>query len=156
MKNRDEMYMQQALVLADQAADCGEVPIGAVIVSPQSAVVGRGHNFVERYQCQVQHAEVRAIEQACGALSSWRLERCTLYVTLEPCMMCVSLCALSRLERIVYGAQSPLFGYHLDKEGVLALYTKQIKNITAGVLADQAGQLLKTFFEQKREGHCGR
>ena len=151
MIDRDIMYMRQALALAQRAATAGEVPIGAVVVSAHGEILGTGYNLVERYQCQRHHAEIRAIDKACKKINNWRLIGCTLYVTLEPCMMCVSLCALSRCERIVYGADSPLFGYRLDKEGVLALYTKQIKNITAHVLADEAAAILKKFFSDKRE-----
>ena len=113
-------------------------------------VIGTGYNQVEQKHSQIYHAEMNAIMDAGRTRRDWRLEGCTLYVTLEPCMMCVSACALSRVERVVYGADSPLFGYHLDTEGVLQLYTKQIKNISAGVLRDQSTELLKTFFTKKR------
>jgi len=152
--NKDTAFMQQALSLGQAAASHGEIPVGAVIVSPYGEILGTGMNYVERYHCQSHHAEVRAIEQACKTLQTWRLDGCTLYVTLEPCMMCISLCALSRIERVVYGAQSPFFGYHLDKEGILSLYTKQIKNITSGILGDEAAAMLKDFFKHKRE-HSG-
>ena len=151
MVDRDISYMRRALMLARRAAALGEIPVGAVVISPRGAIIGTGYNLVERYQCQRHHAEMRALEKACKKSGSWRLDGCTLYVTLEPCMMCVSLGALSRLERIVYGADSPLFGYRLDKEGVLALYTKQIKNITAHVLAEESATLLKSFFMKQRE-----
>lgn len=147
----DIFFMSYALQLARRAASRNEVPIGAVIVSPTGKIIAGGYNLVEKYHCQSHHAEVRAIERATKKMNTWRLEGCTLYVTLEPCMMCISLAALSRIERIVYGAQSPLFGYHLDKEGVLTLYTKQIKNITEGVLAEEARGLLKNFFVKKRK-----
>jgi tRNA(adenine34) deaminase len=150
MHDQDESYMREALALARRAAQEAEVPIGALVVSPYGETIGKGYNRVEHCRCQAYHAETRAIMQATRKRNDWRLDGCTLYVTLEPCMMCVSLCALSRIERIVYGAESPLFGYRLDKEGVLALYTKQIKNITGKVLAEEAGQLLKNFFNQKR------
>lgn len=146
----DERFMQEALLLAGQAMEAGEVPVGALIVSPQGEILGRGYNGVEASKSQVEHAEVRAIQMACQKQNDWRLDGCTLYVTLEPCMMCISLVALSRIERVVFGAESPLFGFHLDKEGVLTLYTKRIKNITAGVLADEAAQLLRQFFQKKR------
>lgn len=152
--HKDTFYMQQALELAMQAGQQGEIPVGAVIISPYGEVIGSGMNRVEQDLCQSYHAEVRAVEQACKKLKTWRLDGCTLYVTLEPCMMCISLCALSRIQRVVYGAESPFFGYHLDKEGILSLYTKQIKNITSGVLGDEAAGMLKDFFKQKR-GNSG-
>lgn len=142
--------MQQALEQAKMATDSGEIPVGAIVVSPYGEVLGSGRNLVETYHCQIHHAEVCAIDEACKKLQTWHLDGCTLYVTLEPCMMCISLIALSRIERVVYGAESPFFGYHLDKEGVLSLYTKQIKNITSGVLGNEATALLKDFFKHKR------
>lgn len=148
----DIFYMSGALDLARQSGtQTGEVPIGAIVVGPEGQILGQGHNLTETEQCQTRHAEIIAIERAARQQSDWRLDGCTLYVTLEPCMMCISAAALSRIERIVFGARSPLFGYRLDKEGVLALYTKQIKNITEGILAQEAAVLLKDFFKLKRE-----
>lgn len=152
MRQQDEFFMKQALKLAVRAGSKGEVPIGALVVSDNGQLMGQGYNRVEALGCQNEHAEVRAIRSACKRKTDWRLTGYTLYVTLEPCMMCVSLSALSRIERIVYGADSPLFGYRLDKEGVLALYTKHIKNITSHVLALESAALLKQFFKQKRKG----
>ncbi len=152
IQQRDEMYMKKALDLAEQAGHNGEIPIGALVVSPYGDILGAGHNCVEIKKSQIYHAEVCAIEACSKTSQSWRLDGCTLYVTLEPCMMCISLCALSRIERVVYGAESPLFGYRLDKEGVLALYTKQIKNITGNVLQDDSALILKKFFKRKRKG----
>lgn len=149
MHERDVTMMQKALTYAKRAGRAGEVPIGAVIVDSKGQFLGAGANRVERTHCQSEHAEVRAIKNACRRQGDWRLEGCTLYVTLEPCMMCISLAAISRVERVVFGAASPVFGYRLDKEGALTLYTKRIKNITEGVLADEAAQVLKDFFRQK-------
>ncbi len=151
MLEADEFFMRRALKLALRAKSEGEVPIGALVVSDNGLLVGQGYNKVESIGCQSEHAEVRAIRSACKKKADWRLTSYTLYVTLEPCMMCISLAALSRIERIVYGADSPLFGYRLDKEGVLALYTKHIKNITSHVLALESAALLKQFFKQKRK-----
>lgn len=149
MHERDVEMMQKALVYAKRAGKAGEIPIGAVVVDAKGQILGAGANRVEATHCQSEHAEVRAINKACRRQGDWRLDGCTLYVTLEPCMMCISLTALSRIERVVFGAPSPVFGYRLDKEGALTLYTKRIKNITEGVLAEPASQLLKDFFRQK-------
>lgn len=149
--HHDEQYMRQALADARAAGERGEVPIGAVIVSPDGQILGRGGNCVEESFSQVRHAEICALEAAGRSVKDWRLAGATLYVTLEPCMMCISAIALSRIERIVYGAPSPLFGYTLDKEGVLQVYTKHIKNITSGVCADEAAQLLREFFRRERK-----
>lgn len=146
----DEQYMRQALQLAQQAAQAHEVPIGALVVTADGAILGEGYNQVEYERCQTEHAEIRAIRQACYQQKNWRLEGCTLYVTLEPCVMCVALASWSRISRIVYGASSPLFGYRLDREVMPALYMKHIKGVTSGVLADEASELLRNFFSTKR------
>lgn len=151
MFDRDIYYMKRALELAQKAYAEGEVPIGSLIVSSQGEVLGQGYNMVEQFKSQLEHAELRAMREATLSINDWRLNHSTLYVTLEPCMMCISACALSRIERIVFGARSPLFGYQLDKEGVLELYTRQIKNITEGVLQREAAALLKRFFDKKGE-----
>ena len=143
--------MRLALQEAHKAHLLGEVPIGAVIISNSGEVLGMGHNLVEATHSQIEHAEIRAIQAASKKVQDWRLDNCTLYVTLEPCMMCIAAIALSRVERVVYGAASPLFGYNLDKEGVLDLYTKQIKNITDKVLEHESAALLSDFFKKKRE-----
>ncbi|MFA6065838.1 MAG: nucleoside deaminase [Candidatus Babeliaceae bacterium] len=147
----DVIFMNQALACAREALQFGEVPIGALVVSPHGHIVGSGYNLVEKNCSQINHAEMRAIEQAGQQQGDWRLNGHTLYVTVEPCMMCISLCSLSRIERVVFGARSPVFGFSLDKEGVLALYTRQIKNITEGVLAEPSAKLLKDFFKYSRE-----
>ncbi len=108
-------YMREALKQARKAFEQGEVPIGAVVVGPDGTIIGRGYNKVEQLQQQNQHAEVRAINQACKKIDSWRLLDCSVYVTLEPCGMCMHLIKLSRMRGVVYGANSPLFGYRLDK-----------------------------------------
>lgn len=149
--HRDEFYMQQALEHAHRAAEAGEVPVGAVIISPYGDIIGTGYNTVERDRCQSRHAEIGAIENACTTLKTWHLDGCTLYVTLEPCIMCIGLCTLSRIERIVYGADSPLFGGHISGEEAIALSRGHIKNVTAHVGEKESIDLLKTFFSTKRE-----
>jgi len=145
--------MQEALSLAEQAGQVGEVPIAALVVSPEGIVVGRGANRVEAAHCQAEHAEICAIRDACMRRADWRLVGCTIYVTLEPCIMCVGLILLSRVDRIVYAAESPLFGYRLDKQGMLALYMKHIKGVTSGVLENDSIRLLREFFSKKRIKH---
>ncbi len=151
MKDQDILFMYKALKLAYKAQELDEVPIGALVVNQQGLIIGRGFNKTETSCSQIYHAEARAIAQAGKKQGDWRLDYCTLYVTLEPCMMCFALCGLSRIERVVYGAESPLFGYHLDKQALPDLYKKHIKGITGGILADEAQLLLKQFFKQKRE-----
>lgn len=146
----DIHYMRQAFALAKKAFNKDEVPIGALVVDEQGKIIGRGYNLSQSKHSQSYHAEVRAIEAAGKMLKDWRLENCTLYVTLEPCLMCMSLIGLSRIKRIVYGAFSPLFGYHLDKEFLPSLYKRQIENVTSGILQVEIEQLLKKFFNRKR------
>ncbi len=146
----DITYMQQAIALAKQAAERGEVPIGALVVDPTGVVIGQGFNLVEQGKCQDQHAELCAIRQACQARADWRLEGCTLYVTLEPCIMCLGCIALSRVERLVYGADSPQFGYQGRREDICALYGGAICNVTSGVCRDEIEELMRSFFRQRR------
>ncbi|EPR28867.1 TRNA-specific adenosine deaminase [Geobacillus sp. WSUCF1] len=109
--NTDEYYMRLAMEEAKKAEQIGEVPIGAVIVQ-DGRVIARAHNLRETEQRAIAHAEILAIDEACRATGSWRLERATLYVTLEPCAMCAGAIVLSRIERVVFGAFDP-------KEGAL-------------------------------------
>lgn len=151
MIQTDAYFMHKALQLAHKAYQRNEVPIGAVVISAQGETLGRGYNRTEQECSQSRHAEVSAIERAGNKLQDWRLDGCTLYVTLEPCLMCMSLMSISRVSRIVYGAESPLFGYHLDKEILPPLYKKHIKGITSGVLEEESRMLLEQFFKQRRK-----
>lgn len=151
MKNIHEQYMDQALELAKQAYDLGEVPIGAIIVDQQGVVVGRGHNLVEKNKTQTAHAEIQALQEAAQIKNNWRLEDCTLYVTLEPCSMCFFASKLSRMKAIYYGAPSPLFGFHLDKDCFLSLYNNDALFITGGIREEESKQILKQFFQRKRD-----
>ena len=144
-------YMKQAIELAKQASDAGEIPVGALIVAPDGHVIGLGYNKTEIEKCQYAHAEMLAIKNACEYMHDWRLEGCTLYVTLQPCMMCYGLSALSRIERIVYGAESPLFGFQLDSCDAPAVYTKHTKFTASGVMKDEIEALLKEFFRKRRD-----
>jgi tRNA(adenine34) deaminase len=144
-------FMKQALAQARKALACDEVPIGAVVVSPEGIIVGRGYNQVERYGCQIAHAEMRALAQACKKVGDWRLNGYWVYVTLEPCSMCMNCMKLSRVSGIVYGAESPLFGYHLDNDAGHRVYNKCPVQIQKGVCAEEAVSLLKQFFKNKRK-----
>lgn len=148
---QDQLYMQRALTQARKAYDNNEVPVGAIVVSGDGDIVGQGYNCVERYKTQCAHAEVRAIQQATRRLGDWRLDGHWLYVTLEPCAMCIGLIALSRIEGVVFGAASPLFGYRLDRGSEVPLYKKDTIKIVEGVCADSSAEVLKHFFKQKRK-----
>jgi tRNA(adenine34) deaminase len=147
--NNDTNFMQQALQLAQKAYSLGEVPIGAIVVSPMGEVLGQGFNETETKGCQDQHAEINAIRAACQKKGDWRLDGCTIYVTLEPCLMCFGCIDLSRIERLVYAADSPLFGYHHAREPLLES-SRHVKNITSGICKEESETLLKKFFKDKR------
>lgn len=147
---KDLEYMKIALDQAQMAAVSGEVPIGAVVIDAQGHLIGAGHNRVEQSRCQTAHAESLAIAQACHTRADWRLDGCWLYVTLEPCLMCMGLIKLSRIEGIVFGAASPLFGYRLDNNIAYQLYKDDTITIIEGVRAAEAAAILQLFFKQRR------
>jgi tRNA(adenine34) deaminase len=147
----DEWYMHKALALAHRAAErYDEVPIGAVVVDKHGVIIGRASNSVERKKTQAAHAEVLALVQAGKKSGDWRLEECTIFVTLEPCGMCMDLIQLSRIARVVYGATSPLFSYRLDNQGQVPIYKKNSPVIVSGICQERSGELLKDFFKKKR------
>jgi tRNA(adenine34) deaminase len=148
-KKEDEYYMQLAFKQAQKAFGHDEVPVGAIVVTEDGIILGRGYNQVAKRGQQIAHAEVIAISKASKKIGDWRLDNCWLYVTLEPCKMCMGLVNLSRLKGIVFGAPSKLFGYRLDKEGQVSLYNKDVK-IKEGIFAEESAALLKKFFKQKR------
>ena len=145
-----EKYMRMALDLAAEAAAAGEVPVGCVIADAAGEVVGRGRNRREETRAVSGHAEMEAIDAACRARGDWRLDDCTLFVTLEPCPMCAGAMLNARLGTLVYGAREPLSG---SAASVLNLFAEGYPAKTAvygGVLADESAALLKAFFEEKR------
>ncbi len=147
----DDDFMRQALSEAERAAAAGEVPIGAVIVH-DGRIIGRGRNACERLNDATAHAEMVAITAAGSALDDWRLEDCTLYVTLEPCPMCLGACLNARVKRVVYGAREPKSGACGSVVDLSAPpgYNHALE-VTGGVLADLAGDLMRGFFRELRE-----
>lgn len=145
----NEYYMQKALKQAQKAYFLDEVPIGAIVVDAQGAIIGQGYNAIEKKGCQTAHAEVSAIQKACKKIGDWRLSNCTLYSTLEPCLMCFGLIGLSRVGKIVYGAPSILFGPGLDNKDLFPLYKKNLK-IESGVMHNECLAILQDFFKTKR------
>ncbi len=144
-----EEYMRKALELAREAAAAGEVPVGCVIVR-HGRIVGRGRNRREEKQQTVSHAEMEAISQANETLGSWRLEDCTLYVTLEPCPMCAGAIINARIGRIVYGARDDAMG---ACGGVLDLFMEDFPHhpaVLGGVLAEECSGVLSDFFRGLR------
>ncbi len=149
-KTKKNNFMSKALKQATLALKYNEVPIGAVVIDAEGLVIGRGYNKIETNQSQLAHAEVRAIAQACRKIESWRLIGCIIYVTLEPCLMCLGLIKLSRLKGVVYGAKSHLFGaFTCDSEN-LSFYTKGL-SIEGGVKEQESIDLLQAFFKQVRK-----
>ena len=144
-----EFYMAQALALAREAAEAGEVPVGCVIVRG-GAVIGRGRNRREEKQSTASHAEMEAIAMANGAVGSWRLDDCTLYVTLEPCPMCAGAILNARIPRVYFGARDRVMG---ACGGVLNLYMEPFAGTPAlvgGILEDECRAVLERFFRSVR------
>ena len=154
LRDLNERCMGLALEEAKMAFRAGEVPVGAVVVDPYGEVIACGCNKVDELGRQSAHAEIIAIDEACRQVGDWRLEGCSLYVTLEPCPMCMGLARLCRLERVIYGADSPLFGYQLDNDESVQLYKSGVPEILSGVCATDSAKLLRSFFEERR-GKCG-
>jgi len=144
--------MQEALRVAQAALDADEVPVGCVVVH-EDRIIGRAHNQREMLRDPTAHAEMIALTQAAGALETWRLGGCTLYVTLEPCAMCAGAMVLGRIERLVYGATDPKAG---AVESVFRLLDEPRLNhkvaVRGGVLAADCGAVLSEFFRTKRAG----
>ena len=141
----DEQFMRQALAEARQALQRDEVPIGAVVVCA-GRIIGRGHNLTETLTDATAHAEMQAITAASQYLGGKYLPECTLYVTVEPCVMCAGAIGWAQVGRLVYGAPDEKRGYR--RFAPQALHPKT--EVTAGVLAGECGQLVKDFFRDKR------
>jgi len=146
----DVEAMQSALAEAHKAAEAGEVPIGAIIVN-EGTVIGRGQNRVLRDNDPTAHAEIVAMREAAGALRNYRLNGCTLYVTLEPCAMCAGAMIHARLDRLVYAAADPKAG---AAGSVLSVVNHPRLNhqmqVEQGILAEQSAELLRSFFRERR------
>lgn len=148
--NQDAAYMQQALALAQLAAQAGEVPVGAIVVK-NGEIIGRGSNTPIGLHDPTAHAEIVAMRQAAQQLGNYRLVDCTLYVTLEPCAMCSGAIQHARIARLVFGASDPKTGacgsvVNLMHEPKLNHHTE----VVSGVLAAECGAILSDFFKQRR------
>lgn len=145
MENRDEFFMRKALEEAKCAFAKGEIPIGAVVVC-QDRIIARSYNLTETLTDVTAHAEMQAITAAANTLGGKYLINCTLYVTVEPCVMCAGAIAWSQMGRLVFGASDEKRGY--QKYAPNALHPKT--EVVSGLLADEAAQLMKEFFKSKR------
>ncbi len=150
-----EDYMREALALAREAAEAGEVPVGCVIVR-KGEIVGRGRNRREEKQAVSSHAEMEAMAQANAALGTWRLDDCELYVTLEPCPMCAGAILNARIPWVFYGARDPAFG---ACGGVLNLFMEDFPHrpaLVGGILGEECRAVLADFFAGLRQGNGGK
>lgn len=147
----DEKFMAKAMEEAKKAGFLGEIPIGAVIVKDEK-IIATAHNLRETEQLSTAHAEILAIQKACNAIGSWRLEDCTLYVTLEPCPMCAGAIVQARIKRLVYGANDPKAGCTGSLMNLVdePRFNHQV-SITSGVMEEASAQLLKNFFKDIRK-----
>ncbi|MCL1616648.1 nucleoside deaminase [Bacteroides sp. ET71] len=141
----DTYYMKQALAEARQAAERGEVPVGAVVVC-KDRIIARAHNLTETLTDVTAHAEMQAITAAASALGGKYLNECTLYVTVEPCVMCAGAIGWSQLKRLVFGAEDDKRGYR--RYAPQALHPKT--EVVQGVMADECSRLMKEFFAARR------
>lgn len=142
--------MRQALELAKQASDEGEVPVGAVVVC-EGKVVGTGRNRREKEKNALCHAEIEAIDNACKTLGGWRLHKCDLYVTLEPCPMCSGAVINSRIKRLVYGAADKKAGCARSVTNLFDMPFNHKPEIVSGVLEEECASLLQDFFRELRK-----
>ena len=142
----DENYMKMALIEAQAAYDKGEIPVGAGVVW-NGRIIARAHNLTETLHDVTAHAEMQAITAAANIMGGKYLKDCTLYVTLEPCIMCAGALGWSQISRVVYGASDPKRGYSTFSPNALHPKTQ----VTTGILADQALQLMQSFFAQRRK-----
>lgn len=143
----DEQFMRRALEEARSAAEADEVPIGAIVVSPKGAIIGRGHNLTEALNDVTAHAEMQAITAAATRLGGKYLTGCTLYVTVEPCAMCAGAIGWAQISRIVYGAPDPKRGYRVF--AARPPFHPRAR-VEGGLLADEATALLRSFFTARR------
>ncbi len=148
---RDEYFMHRAMMLARDAAEKGEIPVGAVIVH-DGRIIAEAGNGRERDLCAVSHAELTAITKACKILGGWRLVGCELFVTLEPCPMCAGAIVNARIPRVVFGASDPKAG---AMGGLFDMTTYPLNHhpeVVSGVLGEECADQLRSFFRERRAG----
>lgn len=150
-EKKDKRYMRAALKLAAKAAEMGEVPIGCVIVH-HDKIIGRGYNRRNTDKSTLSHAEITAIKKASKAMNDWRLEDCTLYVTLEPCQMCAGAIVQARVTRVVMGCMNPKAGCGGSVLNILEMseFNHQA-DVTRGILEEECSSLLSGFFKSLRD-----
>lgn len=146
----DNYFMRQALIEAQAAYDEDEVPVGAVIVHERK-IIARSHNQVERLRDPTAHAEILAITQAANFLGAKFLDKCTVYVTIEPCFMCAGALVLSRVEKVVFGAEDPKTGAFGSITDMNSLKSNHRIEVVKGVLRQECSHIIQKFFQGKRK-----
>lgn len=145
-----EKYMAQAMELAREAGEKGDVPVGCVITDKDGNIIGRGRNRRQESHDATAHAELEAIREACAKTGDWRLEGCSIFVTLEPCPMCTGAIINSRIPTVVFGAREELSG---SCGSVIDLFSERYGHkpaVFGGVMKDESAELLKQFFRERR------
>lgn len=149
-QSEQNKFMQLAIKQAKKAYDADEVPVGCVIVQ-NGKVIARAYNKKEKNKCSIFHAEIIAIQKACKKIGDWRLEDCTLFVTMEPCAMCAGAILNHRIKNVVFGVSEKNFG--ACGGGIDLLNNKNLNsktNVVSGILKDECLELLQTFFKHRR------
>ena len=151
MTNENDIkFMRRALELANKAAEIDEVPVGAVVVR-DGEIIAEAYNTREHSRCATHHAEILAIESACRALGGWRLPGVTLYVTMEPCVMCAGAIVNARIPRVVYGVPDLRFGAFGSLLDLARVPLNHTPEVVGGVLEEENRALLQSYFKKKRE-----
>jgi len=149
----DQDFMAQAMDLATQAAQIGEVPVGALVVC-DGQIIGQGYNQTISAHDPCAHAEIMALRQAAQNIGNYRLSGCDLYVTLEPCTMCVGAIIHARIKRLVYAATEPKAGAVASQLQLFSLpHFNHVVQVESGLMADEASTMLSSFFKQRRMAH---
>lgn len=144
-----EKYMKEALKEARKAYKNGDVPIGAIIVK-NDKIIARAHNTKENKKDAIRHAEINVISKACKKINNWHLDDCELYVTVEPCLMCIGAIIQSRIPKLVFGTHNNKFGYVESVESIFKNKNNHTPIIISGVCEDECKQIMVDFFKEKR------
>lgn len=147
--NEQEKFMKKALLLAQKARDLNEVPIGAIIVQ-NGKIIAKGYNTRTKTQNAINHAEIIAISKACKKLKSWRLDNCSIYVTLEPCPMCIGAILNARINHLYFGAYDKTSSDNILNAIVNSKRLNHNLNVQGGVLQEDCSKIITQFFEAKR------
>ena len=148
-KMKHEHFMKEALKEAKKAYLKNETPIGAVAVY-EDKIIARAHNLRETRQDSTKHAEVQVIQKACKKLGTWRLENVSIYVTLEPCVMCAGAIIQARVENVYYGAKNDRFGVHQGAINLFGVPFNHQVNVTGGILEEECSSMISSFFKDLR------